>query len=425
MSHALARRLTPVTADRLIAAGLAIWALFDVPWWWRPPGHGGSNLAIAGLVVLAALQSVPFLWRRQQPTVVLAVTAAALAVKFAAHLNLWSASAAVLAAAYGLGAYGTRTLRMTVRVLVALAVLAAIVTLQVMEGNHTTAIGCALFATALAVGEITAAHRDLVTSLARQAYDEELASLAREVHDVVAHQLSAIAVQAGAARFAAAGDPQAAVSAIATIEQGAREGLNELNALVRRMRQTDTAGPPDSTSQDAVDRAVGEPCSQPGLHDVPGLIARARQAGLRAGLTVDGEARKLADAIELAGYRVVQESLTNAIRYAAGTTVAVRLRYSKTGILVEVTDDGPASLGRHKDAGVPVSARATGVGTDAGLGTTGLESSGLGGGAGLAGLGGGAGLAGLRERAGLLGGQFEAGQRQRGFVVRAFLPSPS
>ena len=205
MSHALARRLTPVTADRLIAAGLAIWALFDVPWWWRPPGHGGSNLAIAGLVALAALQSVPFLWRRQQPAVVLAVTAAALAVKFAAHLNLWSASAAVLAAAYGLGAYGTRTLRMTVRVLVALAVLAAIVTLQVIEGNHTTAIGCALFATALAVGEITAAHRDLVTSLARQAYDEERASLAREVHDVVAHQLSAIAVQAGAARFAAAG----------------------------------------------------------------------------------------------------------------------------------------------------------------------------------------------------------------------------
>ena len=51
MSHALARRLTPVTADRLIAAGLAIWALFDVPWWWRPPGHGGSNLAIAGLVL--------------------------------------------------------------------------------------------------------------------------------------------------------------------------------------------------------------------------------------------------------------------------------------------------------------------------------------------------------------------------------------
>ena len=264
MSRALVRHLTPVAADRLVAAGLAIWALFDVPWWWRPPGHGGSNLAIAGLVALAAAQSVPFLWRRRLPPLVLAVTAAALAVKFALHLNLWSASAAVLTAAYGLGAYGSRTLRLAVRALVALAVLAALVTLQAIENNHTTAIGCALFATALAVGEITAAHRDLVTSLARQAYDEERASLAREVHDVVAHQLSAIAVQAGAARLAAAGDPQAAVTAIATIERGAREGLDELNALVRRMRQTETANAAGPGHQ-----AGGPQVPQPRLHDVP------------------------------------------------------------------------------------------------------------------------------------------------------------
>jgi len=370
MSRVLAWRLTPATADRMIVAGLASWALFDVPWWWRPPGHGGPNLAIAGLVALAALQSVPFGWRRQQPALVLALTAAALGVKFAVHLNLWSASAAVLTAAYGLGAYGSRTLRLGARVLVALAVVAAIITLQAIDGNHTVAIACALFATALAVGEITAAHRELVMSLARQAHDEELASLAREVHDVVAHQLSAIAVQAGAARFAAAGDPGAAVTAIATIEQGAREGLDELNALVRRMRPAD------------------EPCRPPLLRDVPGLISRARQTGLRAELTVDGEARALADDVELAGYRVVQEGLTNAIRYAAGATAAVRLRYSGTGILIEVTDDGPV-----------------GAGSDAGRG-------------------GGSGLSGLRERARLLGGQFEAGPCQQGFVVRAFLPSP-
>lgn len=383
MSRALVRHLTPVTADRLIAAGLALWALFDVPWWWRPPGHGGSNLTIAGMIALAAAQSVPFLWRRQLPPVVLGVTAAALAVKFALHLNLWSASAAVLAAAYGLGAYGSKALRTAVRVLVALAVLAAIVTLQALEGNHTTAIGCALFATALAVGEITAAHRDLVTSLARQAYDEERASLAREVHDVVAHQLSAIAVQAGAARLAAADDPRAAVTAIATIEQGAREGLDELNALVRRMRQTETANQADSSRQ-----ADGRQAQQPRLHDVPALVERARQAGLRAEFTVDGQARPLADAIELAGYRVVQEGLTNAIRHAAGTVATVRLRYSGTGILIEVADDGPAE-------------------------------------AGVVATGGGAGLAGLSERARLLGGEFEAGRCQHGFVVRAFLPSPA
>lgn len=372
MPRALAWRLTPVTADRLITAGLAAWALFDVPWWWRPPGHSGSNLAIAGLVGLAIAQSAPFLWRRQQPAIVLGVTAAALGMKFAAHLNLWSASAAVLTAAYGLGAYGGRGLRRAARVLVAAAVLAAIVSLQVTGGEHATAVACALFAAALALGEITASHRDLVTTVARQADDQRRASLAREVHDVVAHQLSAIAVQAGAARLAANDDPRAAVTAVTLIEQAARTGLAELNTLVRQLRQAD----PRSDLQ-------------PRLDDVPGLVERARQAGLRAELRVDGEARPLADAIELAGYRVVQEGLTNAVRYAPGAAATVRLRYSGTGITIEVADEGQA-----------------GPGTSAGPG-------------------GGAGLAGLRERAALLGGQFEAGSGQQGFVIRAFLPSPA
>ncbi len=405
MLHALAWRLPPATVDRLITAGLAAWALFDVPWWWRPPGHGGSNLAIAGLVALAAMQSAPFLWRRQQPAIVLGVTAAALIVKFATHLNLWSASAAVLTAAYGFGAYGSRPLRLTARVLVAVAVLAAILSLQATGGDHTVAIACALFATALAVGEITAAHRDLVTSMARQYDDQQRASLAREVHDVVAHQLSAIAVQAGAARLAAAGDPQAAVTAIAAIERGARAGLDELNVLVRQIRQ---AGQHDADSRGG--ERLGP---QPRLHDVPGLIERARRAGLRAELKVDGETRPLTDAIELAGYRVVQEGLTNAIRHAAGATATVRLCYSGTGVLIEVADEGSAGPGGQSDGSILV-----GEGGGADLADAACRGAG-------AGPGGGAGLAGLRERARLLGGQFEAGRCQQGFVIRAFLPSPA
>ena len=137
-----------------------------------------------------------------------------------------------------------------------------------------------------------------------------------------------------------------------------------------------------------------EPGPLPRLHDVPGLIERSRQAGLLAELHVEGEARPLADEIELAGYRVVQEGLTNAIRHAAGTAVAVRLRYNVDGVQVEVADEGP---------GQPV------------LPAAAADVS----------RGGGAGLAGLGERARLLGGQFEAGRCQQGFVVRAFLPSPA
>lgn len=365
------RRLPERSVDRLLAAALLIWALFDVPWWWRPPGHSGSALAILGVLGLALAQSVPFLWRRSQPGAVLALTGASLTVKYATHLNVWSASAAVLAAAYGLGAYGDRVMRQLTRLLAFGAVIAALVALQAGGGDHSAAVACALLGTALVLGEVTSAHQDIATAAARHAHDMERASLARELHDVVAHQLSAIAVQAGAARLATAGNPRAASEAIAAIEREARGGLAELNNLVRGLRQSGT-GDPDL----------------PRLGDLPGLVQRAKESGLRVKLRVDGEPRPLAAAVELAGYRVVQESLTNAIRYAPGATVAVRLAYRADGITVNVADDGPSRL-----AAAP------------------------------AGQSGGAGLAGLSERAHLLGGCLEAGSRQEGgFAVHAFLP---
>ena len=370
------RRLRAETVDRLVAPVLLGWALFDVPWWWRPPGHGGSAPVILGVIALAAAQSVPFLRRRQQPAAVLALAGAALAVKSAAGLNIWSAGAAVLAAAYGLGAYGSNTVRRVGRALAACALLAVFITLPADHGSHDPAIACALLAIALGMGEVTSAHRDTAAAAARHAQDTERARLARDLHDVVAHQLSAIAVQAGAARLAAAGDPQASAAAIAAIERQARGGLTELNQLVRELRPAGDTGPDTSP--------------QPRLGDIPGLIKRAGEAGMRAELRVDGEPRPLSAAVELAGYRVVQESLTNAIRYAAGAAATVHLACRDDGIMVEVTDDGP---------GAAAAAGAI--------------------------RGGGAGLAGLRERARLLGGQLEAGSAaERGFAVRAFLPGP-
>jgi len=370
------RRLRAETVDWLLAAVLLAWALFDVPWWWRPPGHGGSAPVILGFIALAAAQSVPFLWRRQQPAAVLALAGAALAVKYAAAQNIWSAGAAVLAAAYGLGAYGSNTVRRAGRALAACTLLAVFITLPADNGSHDPAIACALLAIALGMGEVTSAHRDTAAAAARHAQDMERARLARELHDVVAHQLSAIAVQAGAARLAAAGDPQASAAAIAAIERQARGGLTELNQLVRELRPTGDTSPGMSPQQR--------------LGDIPSLIKRAGESGLHAELRVDGEPRPLPAAVELAGYRVVQESLTNAIRYAAGAAATVHLAYRDDGIMVEVTDDGPGAAAGA--AAIP---------------------------------GGGVGLDGLKERARLLGGQLEAGNAaERGFAVRAFLPGP-
>jgi signal transduction histidine kinase len=386
------RRLAARSADRLVAVALLIWALFDVPWWWRPPGHSGSALAILGVLGLAAAQSVPFLRRREQPAAVLVLAGASLTVKYAAHLNVWSACAAVLAAAYGLGAYGSPAMRHVTRLLACGAVLAALVTLQAGGGDHSAAVACALLATALVLGEVASAHRDVATAAARHAHELERASLGRELHDVVAHQLSAIAVQAGAARLASAVNPQAASEAIAAIEQGARGGLAELNNLVRGLQQSGSADP-----------------DLPRLGDLPGLVQRAIESGLRAGLHLDGKPRPLAAAIELAGYRVVQESLTNAIRYAAGAALTVHLAYRTDGVMITVLDDGPGTLA------------AAAVGQDGAA--VGQDGAAVGQGGGAVGQGGGAGLAGLSERARLLGGSLEAGSRpEGGFVVRAFLP---
>ena len=365
-------RLPAREVDRLLSGALLIWALFDVPWWWRPPGHAGSTLVILGTLGLAAAQSLPFLCRRTRPAAVLALTGAALAVKYAGHLNIWSASAAVLAAAYGLGAYGSRMMRQVTRLLAAAGLAAALVALQAGGGNHSAAVACALLATALVLGEVTSSHRDTAIAAARHAHDLDRASLARELHDVLAHQLSAIAVQAGAARLAASADPLAAVRAVGTIEREARAGLTELNQLVRGMREPGVADP-----------------GPPQLADLPLLVQQATESGLSAELQVAGEPRSLSAEVELAGYRVVQESLTNTIRYAPGAAATVRVDYRADGIMIDVLDDGPGPL----TMAIP------------------------------AGQGGGIGLAGLSERTRLLGGYLEAGGRpEGGFKVRAFLP---
>ena len=360
--------------NRLLSGALLIWALFDVPWWWRPPGHAGSTLVILGTLALAAAQSVPFLCRRTRPAGVLVLAGAALAVKYAAHLNTWSASAAVLAAAYGLGAYGSRMMRQVTRLMAGAGLVAALVALQAGRGDHSAAVACALLTTALVLGEVTSSHRDIATAAARHAYDLDRASLVRELHDVLAHQLSAIAVQAGAARLASSADPRAAAGAIGVIEREARAGLTELNRLVRGMREPSAAGP-----------------GLPQLADLPLLVQQARDSGLRAGLQVTGDPRHLGAEVELAGYRVVQESLTNTIRYAPGAAATVRVAYRADGLAVNVLDDGPGPL------------------------TTAVSAA----------QGGGTGLAGLSERTRLLGGHLEAGGRPGGgFAVRAFLPGP-
>jgi signal transduction histidine kinase len=203
---------------------------------------------------------------------------------------------------------------------------------------------------------------------ARRAMEEERNRIARELHDVVAHNVSVIAVQAGAARTTAANDPARALQALGLVEQTARTTLNELRALLGVLRRDDKV----------------PLAPQPTLRDLNALFTQARDAGIRVEPHIDGAQRQLPGVVELCAYRVVQEALTNVIKHAPGATASVHIDYEKDWLAIDVADDGRGP--RATDAR-------------------------------------GHGLLGMRERVELLGGRMRAGRGSNGgFSVDVRIP---
>jgi signal transduction histidine kinase len=413
--------------DRLIVVSLLAWAATDVPWWWRHPGHSEPTPVVLGFILLMLTQSVPFLWWRRWPLLAAALAGTVLVVRMQLGLNLYSSAAATMVGAYGLGAWGNRRIRLAARILTLAAVVGAGIVLTSSHGLRTEALPLALLAVALGLGEVTAANRDAATASARLIHDQERARIARELHDVLSHQLSAIAIQAGAARIASRDDPTVATKVIGNIEDIAREGLTDLNRIVGALRR-------DPAEQ--LDRRP-----QPRLDDLPDLLAGARAAGLTVDLDVSGLPPSLPSSVELAAYRVIQESLTNALRYAQAPT-RVRLSYIDAGIDVLVENDAPsqmATAGAGKPAApglvalaattrtatVPTTtttATSTTIATTTSTITPGCQDRGPRVTFPLYGSGG-RGLAGLVERAQILGGSLHAGPAPGGgFAVHAWLP---
>ena len=205
---------------------------------------------------------------------------------------------------------------------------------------------------------------------ARRAVAEERLQIARELHDVVAHSMSVVAVQAGVGRYVIGQDPVEAASALAAIETTSRAALREMRQLLGILR----------------DGAPGEMLATPRLNDIPDL---ARRAGLHVDVAVRGTPRQLPAGVDLAAYRIVQEALTNVVKHASTDRGRVEVTYTADSVAIEVTDDG---LG--------------GAATDS------REHGGRG-----------HGLIGMRERVALYGGEFSAGPLpRRGYRVRARLP---
>ncbi len=207
---------------------------------------------------------------------------------------------------------------------------------------------------------------------AQRAMAEERRRIAREMHDVVAHSVSVMVVQAGGARRIIDRDPDRAAQAAAQIEYTGRAALVEMRRLLGLLH--------------AGEGEAGALAPQPSLAELDALVDRSRAAGLPVEVRVLGERRALPAGIDLAAYRIVQEALTNTLKHAGAAPTEVHLRWGEDELELEILDRGAAQAPRN-------------------------------------GSGGGHGLVGMAERVRLYGGELEAGPRPAGgFRVRARLP---
>jgi signal transduction histidine kinase len=220
-------------------------------------------------------------------------------------------------------------------------------------------------------------ERDREARVQRAAADERV-RIARELHDVVAHAMSVVAVRAGVGRVVLDTQPEEAREALSIIETTSRRALQEMRLIVDVLRQTE--------------EPVAELSPAPGLADIDQLIEQVSQAGVLVETRTEGTVRALPTGVDLSAYRIIQEALTNVVRHAGPSTVDLRLHYEPAELEIELTDDGGS-----RSTSPPVISPPD--------------------------EGGGHGLVGMRERVALYGGQLSVGPTANGFKVLVRLPT--
>ena len=352
-------------------------------------GNVGSDTPLWLALALLGMFALPLGLRYRWPLGALLVsyTGGIVGVTAIADLALISAPFVVLL----LGAYTAGSIPELPRALVGLAlswVLVALVAIATKEPVIGDFIFPSVFAfVAWAIGRAVRQRTLLAAELHEQALRadedreeaavravaEERRRIAREMHDVVAHSVSVMVVQAGGARRILEQDPERAVAAAAQIELTGRGALAEMRRLLSAFGADEA-------------QAAREP--QPGLDGLGDLVRRAEVAGLDVTLRVEGEPRPLPSGLDLAAYRVVQEGLTNTVKHAGPTRCEVAVRWGAEALELRVADAGPTAGSAHADLG-----------------------------------GSGHGIIGMRERVQVFGGELRAGPRPGGgYELRAVLP---
>ena len=368
--------------DRLFVASLIVFVVADLIWNDHLEGPLAANIAVMTAI------SLSFLWRRSLPHVVAAITLGGLVV-MATWLtmppDITAAIVMLLTVAYSTG----RHLEGRKSIVVALAGAAAISTIAAIYDPDDIFFPVMFFwvipwVTGRTIRNQTILARELAEKAERAQHareeDErraialERSRIARELHDVLAHNLSVMVVQASAARRIVDRNPERAAEVAELIQRTGREALAEIRHLfgaVRRGDGEDLSGPPSIARVDE-------------------LARRARTAGLRVELRVEGDPVTLPAGIDLTAYRIVQEALTNALKHAGSAQASVTVSYEPNEVVLSIEDDGEGPREDYE----------------------------------LGDAGGGHGLVGMRERAALYGGLVQAGRRRGGgFAVHARLPT--
>lgn len=367
--------------DVLLASAILLGSVADIYVHPQASGWGGPQ---ALMLLSALLISVPLLWRKRYPIAVLVAVFVGGLLDVAAvapHQAGFEPFVAEIVAFYSLGAHETERRSVAAYVL---SVVVGLVPAAILNSTPGS-VGAVLVWTFAAwlVGRIIRSWRSRAEALERAnreleqqrelqaeaAVAVERGRIARELHDVIAHNVSMIVVQAGAAARVLEGAEPHVRAALEAIETTGRDTVDEMRRLLGVLR-------------DDEDGVLLSP--QPGLADLGQLVANVREAGLPVEVRVEGEASPLPPALDLTAYRIAQEALTNALKHAGPPAHAeVVLRYEASAVEIEVRDNG------------------AGKGDGGGTGN---------------------GLVGMRERAALWGGRVEAGRTGAGWCVRAWLP---
>ena len=385
MALALIRRAGFGQALALDAAiVLALASVTEWRVWVAAQGVAGPRWLPTGLPLLLDL---PLLWRRRLPLLAVALVMAAMATQALVSRDAAEGFFLVGPTAvglYSLGAYGGRR-----QAVLGLAITAAAATVhdledpQIASGTHlatATLFWWLLLLAVWLVGVFVGSRREAAALAARAsrlerdaqvAVAEERARMARELHDIVSHNLSVVVAQAAGARAVAERRPGAVSPTLEKIERSGRAALVEMRRLLGVLRE------------DASDANLAP---QPGLTQLEALAASVRAAGLAVELEVEGDFGDLPPAVDLSAYRIIQEALTNALKHAGPARAHVHVRRDPDALVIEVVDDGVGS----------------GPGDSSEVGH---------------------GLVGMRERVALFGGEFRAqARREGGFAVQARLP---